>query len=105
MNSATETASDLVAGDRCLSLGWIRQGDRSFGAVAKSRLQGLNQKATGEESVARKEDDLDELEEAGMRGMVSNAEHMPIRKITIWVSIETAATATFSNLGREWSMT
>nr|GMN73316.1 hypothetical protein TIFTF001_056075 [Ficus carica]GMN73326.1 hypothetical protein TIFTF001_056077 [Ficus carica] len=65
-----------------------QQGDRSFDEVVKLRLRGLNQKAIGEESVAGKEDDLDGLEEAGMRGMVGDTEQMPVRKIvilTIWV--------------------
>ena len=68
MNLVTETVGDLVAGDHCLSLRGILWGDWSFGEVAKSRSQGLNQKATREESVIEDNDDLGELEETSEPG-------------------------------------
>ncbi|GMN59189.1 hypothetical protein TIFTF001_028285 [Ficus carica] len=49
----------------------------------KILIAGLNQKAAGEESVAGEDNDHGELKEAGVRGMASDAEQMPTRKIAI----------------------
>ncbi|GMN54245.1 hypothetical protein TIFTF001_023386 [Ficus carica] len=93
-----------------------RRRPNKFGDRDSRRSRGLNQKAAGEKSIIGEDDDLGELEEAAMRGMAGDAKQMPVKKIAILdhdssdlgligTTARTAATVSFSGVGREWLTT